>query len=284
MYTRRAHRARIPRRQSEGDAYALWAARPTRARCARSSKLFLTLAGGAALLFLAACHKSAVTPSVPAATNVPPAVPNIEYFTAEPQMLSKGQSSSLRWSVKDATGVQIDNNLGSVEPHGKHDITPQQTTTYILRASNAAGSVEKTVTVSVTSPPPPAATAENAGEKAGMLASELQDLHFDYNAGDVRPADQTLLQQDANVLKNLFSVDPAVVVIIEGHCDERGSAEYNMALGDRRAAVVKGALVNLGVAGDKLTTISYGKERPLCLDSTEGCHARNRRAHFSVAQ
>jgi peptidoglycan-associated lipoprotein len=109
-------------------------------------------------------------------------------------------------------------------------------------------------------------------------------VHFDYNAGDVRQADATLLEQDANVLKNLFSVDPAVVVIIEGHCDERGSAEYNMALGDRRAAVVKGALVNLGVAGDKLTTISYGKERPLCVDATEGCHARNRRAHFSVAQ
>lgn len=239
----------------------------------------LTLGAGTACLFFAACHKSAVTPSVPAATNAPPAAPSIEYFTAEPQTLSRGQSSSLRWSVKDATSVQIDNNLGSVEPNGKQDITPQQTTTYTLRASNAAGSVQKAVTVSVSSPPS-APAAENPAEKAGILASELQDLHFDYNAGDVRPADQTVLQEDASVLKNLFSVDPAVVVIIEGHCDERGSAEYNMALGDRRAAVVKGALVNLGVAGDKLTTISYGKERPLCVDSTEECHARNRRAHF----
>jgi peptidoglycan-associated lipoprotein len=244
----------------------------------------LALAAGTALLFSAACHKSAVTPSVPAGANVPPAAPSIEYFTAEPQILGKGQSSSLRWSVKDATAVQIDNNVGSVEPNGKHDIAPQQTTTYTLRASNAAGSVEKTVTVSVSSPPPPAPAAENPAEKAGILASELQDLHFDYNAGDVRPADRALLQEDASVLKNLFSVDPAVVVVIEGHCDERGSAEYNMALGDRRASVVKGALVNLGVAGDKLTTISYGKERPLCVDSTEVCHARNRRAHFSVAQ
>lgn len=184
-------------------------------------RLSLTLAAGTALLFFAACHKSAVTPSVPAAANVPPAVPK---------------------------------------------------------------PVEKPAAVSVNSPPPPAPAAENPTEKAGILASELQDLHFDYNAGDVRPADQALLQEDASVLKNLFSVDPAVVVIIEGHCDERGSAEYNMALGDRRASVVKGALVNLGVAGDKLTTITYGKERPLCVDSTEGCHARNRRAHFSVAQ
>ena len=79
-------------------------------------------------------------------------------------------------------------------------------------------------------------------------------------------------------------MDASFVVTIEGHADERGSAEYNLGLGDRRAASVKEALVQLGLPGDKLKTISYGKERPLCTDATEDCYTRNRRAHFSTGQ
>jgi peptidoglycan-associated lipoprotein len=79
-------------------------------------------------------------------------------------------------------------------------------------------------------------------------------------------------------------MDPNFIVMIEGNCDERGSAEYNLALGDRRASSTKDALVALGVPADKLKTISYGKERPLCTEANEECYARNRRAHFSAAQ
>jgi len=100
----------------------------------------------------------------------------------------------------------------------------------------------------------------------------------------VRPSDQSILQADANALKTIFAQDSTFTVQIEGHCDERGSAEYNLALGDRRATATKNALVTLGIPADKLKTISYGKERPLCTDATEDCYARNRRAHFSAGQ
>ncbi len=117
-----------------------------------------------------------------------------------------------------------------------------------------------------------------------MLARQVQDIHFDYDKSDIRPEDQATLQADANALKTILSMDANFLVTIEGHCDERGSAEYNLALGDRRAAATKDALVAMGVPGDKLKTISYGKERPLCTDPTEECYARNRRAHFSGGQ
>ncbi len=108
----------------------------------------------------------------------------------------------------------------------------------------------------------------------------MQDIHFDYDKSEVRPEDQPILQADASALKQIFSMDSNFIVTVEGHCDERGSAEYNLALGDRRAAATRDALVALGVPSDKLRTVSYGKERPLCTDATEDCYARNRRAHL----
>ncbi len=98
------------------------------------------------------------------------------------------------------------------------------------------------------------------------------------------PRINPILQADATALKTIFAQDATFTVQIEGHCDERGSAEYNLALGDRRATATKNALVALGIPADKLKTISYGKERPLCTDATEECYARNRRAHFSAGQ
>ena len=92
------------------------------------------------------------------------------------------------------------------------------------------------------------------------------------------------LDADADALKAIFRDFPDAVVQVEGHCDERGSAEYNLGLGDRRATAAKDFLVQLGVGADKLKTISYGKERPQCTESNEGCYQKNRRAHFSAAQ
>jgi peptidoglycan-associated lipoprotein len=117
-----------------------------------------------------------------------------------------------------------------------------------------------------------------------MLARQVQDIHFDYDKSDIRPQDQSILQADATALKSIFGLDPNFTVTVEGHCDERGSAEYNLGLGDRRASATKDALVGLGVPGDRLKTISYGKERPLCTEAAEQCYQRNRRAHFSATQ
>lgn len=247
----------------------------------------LVVAAGLALFLATGCHKKAAPPPpppAPPAAAPAPAKPTVSYFAAEPDSVNAGQPSQLRWSVNDATSVEIDNTIGPVSPSGRRAVYPTATTTYTLNATNAGGSSTASVTVTVTAAPPPAAPPAPTQSAADILAKQVQDLHFDYDKSDIRPDDQPVLQADANALKTIFGMDASFVVTIEGHCDERGSAEYNLGLGDRRSSAVKDALVQLGLPADKLKTISYGKERPLCTDADEACYARNRRAHFSTGQ
>jgi peptidoglycan-associated lipoprotein len=111
-------------------------------------------------------------------------------------------------------------------------------------------------------------------EKMGLLG----DIHFDLDRSDLRDQDRQTLSQNADTLKKF----DFLTITVEGHCDERGSVEYNLALGERRAKVAYDYLVSLGVGASRLKTVSYGKEVPLCQDSTEECFARNRRGHFAV--
>ena len=111
-------------------------------------------------------------------------------------------------------------------------------------------------------------------EKMGLLG----DIHFDLDRADLRDQDRQILSQNADTLKKF----DFLTITVEGHCDERGSVEYNLALGERRAKVAYDYLVSLGVSASRLKTVSYGKEVPLCQDSTEECFARNRRGHFAV--
>jgi peptidoglycan-associated lipoprotein len=108
----------------------------------------------------------------------------------------------------------------------------------------------------------------------------LQDIHFDFNDYSIRPQDNQVLQSNAAWL----SKHPNTRVQIEGNCDNRGSEEYNLALGAKRAQAAKDYLETLGIAGDRMSTISYGKELPLCTDNTPECWAQNRRDHFVVGQ
>jgi peptidoglycan-associated lipoprotein len=111
-------------------------------------------------------------------------------------------------------------------------------------------------------------------EKMGLLG----DIHFDYDRSDLRDSDRSVLSANADTLKKFDFLQ----VTVEGHCDERGSVEYNLALGERRAKAAKDYLVSLGVDAGRLKTVSYGKEVPLCQESNEDCWARNRRAHFGI--
>jgi peptidoglycan-associated lipoprotein len=111
-------------------------------------------------------------------------------------------------------------------------------------------------------------------DRLGLLA----EIHFDYDKSDLREGDRTILNKNAEVLKKFDFIR----VTVEGHCDERGSVEYNLALGERRAKAAYDYLVSLGVAADRLKTVSYGKEIQVCTESTEDCWARNRRAKFTV--
>jgi len=108
----------------------------------------------------------------------------------------------------------------------------------------------------------------------------LGDVHFEYNDYAIREQDGQILHTNADWL----SKNPTSRVQIEGHCDERGSEEYNIALGAKRAQAAKDYLQTLGIAADRMSTISYGKELPVCTDHTEDCWAQNRRDHFAVSQ
>ena len=105
-----------------------------------------------------------------------------------------------------------------------------------------------------------------------------EDIYFDFDKSNLKPAAQESLLQKADWLRE----NSDITVTIEGHCDERGTNEYNLALGDRRAESVKAFLVNLGISASRLTTISYGEERSVCFDGNEECWAKNRRGHFTL--
>ncbi len=108
----------------------------------------------------------------------------------------------------------------------------------------------------------------------------LSDIHFGYNDSAIQAQDSEVLKANAAWLTN----HPQSRVQIEGHCDDRGSEEYNIALGARRAQAAKDYLATLGIGADRMSTISYGKELPLCSDETDDCWAQNRRDHFAVSQ
>jgi peptidoglycan-associated lipoprotein len=110
-----------------------------------------------------------------------------------------------------------------------------------------------------------------------LFKEKVQDIFFDYDKADIRPNDMSTLQNNAAFLRQNGNVR----FTIEGHCDERGSAEYNLGLGDRRANAAKEFLVQQGIQASRINVISYGEEKPVCRDQTEQCYQMNRRAHFT---
>jgi peptidoglycan-associated lipoprotein len=186
--------------------------------------------------------------------------------------------------VENADSVSIA-GIGTVQSSGSRSVSPASTTTYRLTATGPGGTTERSVTLSVSAPPPPPrvetprAVTKSLSE---MVSSLLQDVYFDYDKSDVRDDTRSILTKDAEALKQIFAAHPNGIVTIEGHCDERGSAEYNLGLGDRRSTSTKDFLVNLGVPADKLKVISYGNEKPTCSEANESCYQKNRRAHFSA--
>jgi peptidoglycan-associated lipoprotein len=180
--------------------------------------------------------------------------------------------------------VTIDQGIGAVSASGTRQVFPSNSTQYTLTAAGPGGkaTASASVNVNVPPPPPPPKPAKPKVTFQERVQSELQDAYFDYDMSDIRPDAQSVLTRNAETLKSIFQMFPGETVTIEGHCDERGSAEYNLGLGDRRATSARDFLVQLGVPADRLRTISYGKERPQCTEQNEECYQRNRRAHFAA--
>ena len=129
-----------------------------------------------------------------------------------------------------------------------------------------------------TAAPQAPATTARPSPKEFMAIPELKPIYFDFDKYDIRPGDARVLDANASWLKS----NAAQLVLIEGHCDERGTNEYNLALGERRAKSTMNYLVSQGVQASRITIISYGEERPVCTQHNEECWSKNRRAQFLV--
>jgi peptidoglycan-associated lipoprotein len=231
----------------------------------------------AALLAVTACNKK-VAPAPPPPPP-PPATAPTASLTANPATIQTGQASTLSWTTQDATEVTLE-GFGPVAPSGSQVVTPTTSTTYRLTAKGEGGSQEATARVTVTPPPPPETTTVPTASDQELFARSVKDIYFDYDSYQLTPANQSTLQADVAFLKSR----PNMRFTVEGHCDERGSTEYNLALGENRANAVKQALVNLGIPAGSIKTISYGKEKPACMEHTEACWQQNRRGHFALGQ
>ncbi|MGC1417246.1 MAG: peptidoglycan-associated lipoprotein Pal [Candidatus Acidiferrum sp.] len=229
------------------------------------------------LALVAGCKKKTPTAPPPPEQPAPPPVKPTVSLSANPTTIDKGASSTLSWTSTDATTLTISPEVGAVSAQGSTSVTPSDSTTYTITASGPGGSADASARVTVTAPPPPPVATGPTLEE--MFLRDVKDAYFDFNKADIREDARTALGQTADFLRN----HPEVKVTIEGHCDERGSTEYNLVLGDRRAAAVKAYLVSLGISADRMNTVSYGKEKPFCTESNEECWQSNRRGHFVMA-
>jgi peptidoglycan-associated lipoprotein len=251
-------------------------------------KFALLMFGAYLALFVAGCKKEppppppAPPPPPPPVAPAPP-MPTVT-LSAEPSSIERGKSATLKWSSSNATSASLNQGIGTVPTSGSREVFPTQTTQYAISVRGAGGDANASATVTVRVPPPPPPPPAPKPEFSAVVQSDLRDAFFDYDKSDIRSDAESTLRSNADALKRIFPDYPSGSIMIEGHCDERGTNEYNLALGDRRATAARDFLVNLGVPTSKLRTISYGEERPQCTESEESCWQRNRRAHFAAAQ
>jgi peptidoglycan-associated lipoprotein len=240
----------------------------------RSIALLVGILG--VIMLAASCHKKAVAPPPPPPPPAPaPEKPTVN-LTAVPSTIEQGQSVTLSWTSENATSLDLQPGVGAVQSSGSTSVSPNESTTYTITATGPGGTATSTARVTVTSPPPPPPPPPPAVSEATLFEQNIKDAYFDYDKSDIRPDAQQALTADADFLKE----HPSISFTIEGHCDERGSEEYNLGLGDRRANAAKSFLVNLGISASRITTISYGKDRPFCTESNEACWQQNRRGHL----
>ena len=227
------------------------------------------------LVATAGCKKK--TPVTATAPPVVAPAPTAE-ITAAPAELSAGAQTVLTWRTTNANTAFIE-GLGEVSTSGMKTVTPTTSTTYHLVAKNAGGSADASVRVTV-SAPLAAAAPSNTMTAEEEFKANVHDTFFDYDKYDLRSDARATISSDVSY----FSSHPNVKILIGGYCDERGSNEYNVALGENRADSAKKALIDAGIAANRIRVVSYGKEKPFCTESTEECWQQNRRAGFSMDQ
>jgi len=234
----------------------------------------------------AGCKKKAAPPPPPplpppAAKPAPPPPQPTVSLSANPSTIERGQSTTLSWESKNASTLALEPGLGQVPARGSMTVSPFESLTYRITATGPGGAADASARVTVNPPPRPPAPPKPVEEDIQTsFNNRVRDIYFDYDKSDIRPDAVPVLQANGEWLR----AHPNANIVIEGHCDERGSAEYNLGLGDRRATAAKEYLVSLGIDGNRIRTISYGKEKPVCSEQNEDCWQRNRRGHFVLAR
>jgi len=241
---------------------------------ARTNRWIYIIPALALILLAAGCKKKQPPPPPPPPAAKPPAPTAM--LTANPNTIAAGEASTLTWNTDFASDISID-GIGRVDPKGSQRVTPTESTTYHLVAKNDSGTTEATARVTVNAAaPPPAANSTGNESDSRLFSQNMKDIFFEYDSYEITSQYQAVVQANARFLQQ----HPNITFLIEGHCDERGSIEYNLTLGEYRANAAKQALIAQGVSAARIRTISYGKEKPFCTESTEECWQQNRRAHF----
>jgi peptidoglycan-associated lipoprotein len=226
------------------------------------------------LVLATGCNKkeAKVTPPSP-----PPLASPTATLAANPNVIQAGQTTTLTWQTQNADQITI-KGLGTVSASGSRPLTPTDSTTYALTAKGPGGTEEASARVTVNTAA--ATSAAPQPSESDLFAKNVKDVFFDFNKSDLRPDQTGSAGNDAQFL----SQHSDIKILVEGHCDDRGSEEYNLALGASRANSLKESLTNQGVSATRISTVSYGKEKPFCTTNDDQCWQENRRDHFALQQ
>src|SRR5262249_1096202 len=225
-----------------------------------------------AALLLVSCSGKKMAKVEQPATPPPPAAPTAA-LSATPDTIQQGQSTVLSWQTSNATDITIE-GLGVVPSSGSRSIAPAASTTYTLIAKGAGGTSQADASITVN--PVVTKVAPPQPSDSDLFARYMKDVFFDFDDSKIRRSESVVVEKDGTFLAQHSNVN----LLIEGHCDDRGSAMYNLALGERRANTVREALIKQGINPSRIKTVSYGKEKPFCAEENEQCGQQNRRDHL----
>ena len=203
-------------------------------------------------------------------------------LTASPNTIARGEQTTLSWTATNTMSLLINSGIGNVADSGSLVVSPRESTTYTATATGSRG--EATSSTRVTVMPRSARALITSTDldnlQRAVEEGKIQPLFFEYDKAGITAGGERVLKENARWFKQFRDT----TIVIEGHCDERGTEEYNLALGDRRAQTAKAYLVQLGIDPARMETISFGEERPFAPGYDEAAYRLNRRAHFIVTR
>jgi peptidoglycan-associated lipoprotein len=229
----------------------------------------LSSAAVLATILSVGCAKHVAKVQPPAAPSAPAPTATL---AASPEVIQQGQRTTLTWQTSNASEITIA-GIGTLAATGSRVVTPDSSMTYNLVAKGPGGATDASARVTVN---PQTVARVTSPSDEDLFARNMKDIFFDYDKSTIRLNQAGPTEGNAAFLAQ----HPTMKVMIEGHCDDRGSEEYNLALGTSRAESLKQSLQQQGVPADRIATITYGKEKPFCTEESEQCWQQNRVDHL----